>query len=584
MSARCRLSVDGCPTLWKERSLLRSDSSGGYTVGSPTAVNRQPSTLFAIVLALLTGCAYQHKDADLVIHNAHIITLDSADHEFQAMAIKNGRVIELGPENQILNEYTAKETYDAAGRTVYPGFIDGHCHFFGYGLNKQKVDLTGTTWWKECVDRVVAFAKEHPGDGWILGRGWDQNDWPMQVMPDNGLLNQYFPDRPVLLQRVDGHAAVVNQAALDRVGLSAKSVIAGGILEVRNGKPTGLLVDNAVDVFQKIFDEADEKTKRQALLDAQTDCFEKGLTMVCDAGLDVGTIELIKKMQEEGALKIRVYAMVADKPENLEHFAKSGAINTGRLWVRAVKVYGDGALGSRGALLKQPYADVDSMHYGLLLKDRTHMLEVAKWCMDHDFQMATHCIGDSADRFMLDVYAEVLKGTNDKRWRIEHAQCMDPADFHLFADNSIIPSVQPTHLLSDGPWAIDRIGPERFKSAYAWNTLRKQMGIVALGTDFPVEAIDPLATFYAAVVRKYPDGSAITGSPKEEALSRKDALMGMTLWNALASFTEHEIGSIEVGKRADFTVVDRDLLKADEQGLRKAKVVATIVNGEMVYR
>ncbi len=582
MSARCRLSVVGCQTWWKDPSRDHKSRLPSRCVGSLTNNNRQPTTILAFVLALLTSCAYKHKDADLVIHNAHIVTLDSADHEFEAVAIKDGRVIELGPENQILNEYTAKETYDAAGRTVYPGFIDGHCHFFGYGLNKQKVDLTGSTWWKECVDRVVAFAKEHPGDGWILGRGWDQNDWPMQVMPDNGLLNQYFPDRPVLLQRVDGHAAVVNQAAMDRVGLSAKSVIAGGILEVRNGKPTGLLVDNAVDVFQKIFDEADEKTKRQALLDAQTDSFEKGLTMVCDAGLDVGTIQLIQKMQEEGGLKIRVYAMVADKRENLDHFAKSGAINTGRLWVRSVKVYGDGALGSRGALLKQPYADVDSVHHGLLLRDRAHMLETANWCLDHDFQMATHCIGDSADRFMLDVYAEVLKGTNDKRWRIEHAQCMDPADFHLFADNSIIPSVQPTHLLSDGPWAIDRIGPERFKSAYAWNTLRKQMGIVALGTDFPVEAIDPLATFYSATVRKYHDGSAIVGSPMEEALSRTDALMGMTLWNALATFTENEVGSIEVGKRADFTIVDRDLIKADPEGLRKARVMATFVNGEKV--
>ncbi|MBK6543551.1 MAG: amidohydrolase family protein [Flavobacteriales bacterium] len=293
---------------------------------------------------------------------------------------------------------------------------------------------------------------------------------------------------------------------------------------------------------------------------------------------------LIKKMQEEGVLKMRVYAMVADKPENLDHFAQNGAIATDRLWVRSVKVYGDGALGSRGALLKEPYADVDSAHHGLLLKDRPHMMAVAQWCMDHGFQMATHCIGDSADRFMLEVYAEMLKGTNDKRWRIEHAQCMDPQDFRLFAENSIIPSVQPTHLLSDAPWAIDRIGPERFKSAYAWNTLRKQMGIVALGTDFPVEGIDPLATYYAAVVRKYRDGSAIQGSPMSEALDRKDALRGLTLWNALASFTENDLGTLEVGKRADFVLVDRDLLKADEEGLRKAKVLGTWVNGERVYQ
>lgn len=533
---------------------------------------------------LLSGCAYQHKDADLVVHNAHIVSMDGEERTYQAMAIKEGRVIELGAERQILNEYDAKERFDAAGRTIYPGFIDGHCHFFGYGLNKQKIDLQGVKDWDDAIQRTVAFAEARPDTGWILGRGWDQNLWADKRMPDNMELNALFPDRPVLLQRIDGHAAVVNQVALDRVGLNAKSVIAGGILELRDGKPTGLLVDNAVDVFQKIFDEADDKTKRQALLDAQTDCFEKGLTMVCDAGLDVGTIERIQRMQEEGVLKMRVYAMVADKPENLDHFAQHGAIATDRLWVRSVKVYGDGALGSRGALLKEPYADVDSAHHGLLLKDRPHMMAVAQWCMDHGFQMATHCIGDSADRFMLEVYAEVLRGSNDKRWRIEHAQCMDPQDFRLFAENSIIPSVQPTHLLSDAPWAIDRIGPERFKTAYAWNTLRKQMGIVALGTDFPVEGIDPLATYYAAVVRKYRDGSPIQGSPKSEALDRKDALRGLTLWNALASFTENDLGTLEVGKRADFVLVDRDLLKADEEGLRKAKVLGTWVNGERVYQ
>ena len=536
-----------------------------------------------LLFVFLTGCAYRNEDADLVVHNAVIHSLDASDATFQAMAVKDGRIVELGPEHQILNKYSAKETYDAAGQHVYPGFIDGHCHFFGYGLNKQKLDLKGATSWDEVLERTVAFAKAHPDAEWILGRGWDQNLWTLKEFPDNTKLNELLPNRLVFLQRIDGHAAVVNEKALGHVGLNASSAIAGGILELRNGKPTGLLIDNVADVFQKIFDGAEIATKRSALLAAQTDCFEKGLTMVCDAGLDTGTIELIRTMQDEGALKMRVYAMVADEPGNLEYFARTGPIRTERMWVRAVKVYGDGALGSRGALLKEPYADVDSAYHGLLRKDRAHMLEVARWCDQHDFQMVTHCIGDSADRFMLDVYGEVLKGTNDKRWRIEHAQCMDPADFHLFADNSVIPSVQPTHLLSDAPWAIDRIGPERFKSAYAWNTLRKQMGIIALGTDFPVEGIDPLATYYAAVVRRYPDGSEITGSPAEEALSRKDALLGMTLWNALASFTENELGSLEVDKRGDLTVVNVDLEKASPEALRKAKVTATFVNGERVH-
>lgn len=534
-------------------------------------------------IVLLAGCAFRSEEADLIVHNAVIHSLDEAGSVHQAMAVKDGRILELGPEQQIRNKYNAGKTYDAQGRMVYPGFIDGHCHFLGYGLNKQKIDLHGAKNWDEAIERTIAFARTHPHNEWILGRGWDQNLWAVKSFPDNARLNELFPDRPVFLQRVDGHAAVVNQVALDRVGLTAQSAITGGILEVKDGRPTGLIVDNVADVFQKIFEEAEQTAKRQALLDAQADCFEKGLTMVCDAGLDVGTIQLIQGMQNEGVLKMRVYAMVADQPENLQYFEPGGPILLDRLWVRAVKVYGDGALGSRGALLKAPYEDVDSLYHGLLRVDREHLLAVARWCVKYNFQLATHCIGDSADRFVLDVYAEVLNGTNDKRWRIEHAQCMDPHDFHLFAENSVIPSVQPTHLLSDAPWAIDRIGPERFKSAYAWNTLRRQIGIVALGTDFPVEGIDPLATYYAATVRKYRDGSEIVGSPMEEALSREDALRGMTIWNAIASFTENELGTLEVGKLADLVVVDRDLLNADEQGLRKAKVVATFVNGEQVH-
>jgi predicted amidohydrolase YtcJ len=298
----------------------------------------------------------------------------------------------------------------------------------------------------------------------------------------------------------------------------------------------------------------------------------------------VGTIELIKKMQEEGVLKMRVYAMVADRAANLTHFEKAGPMITDRLSVRAVKVYADGALGSRGALLKKPYADVDSSYFGLLLQTPAHLDSIANWCDAHGFQMATHCIGDSANKLLLDVYARVLKGTNDKRWRIEHVQCVDPDDLHLFAENSVIPSMQPTHLLSDAPWAIDRIGEDRFHNAYAWNSAREQIGMIALGTDFPVEAIDPLATYSAAVTRTYRDGSNIHESPMTEVLSRRDALLGMTLWNAMASFTENELGTLEVGKQADMVVVDHDLAESGPAELRKAKVIATVLKGEVVYR
>ncbi|MCB0766401.1 MAG: amidohydrolase [Flavobacteriales bacterium] len=538
-------------------------------------------TATAALLSLLLASCYHSQEADLVVHNARIRSMDEAGTVHQAMAIRDGRIVELGPERQILNRYAATETVDAAGQVVLPGFIDGHCHFFGYGLNKQKVDLTGTTWWNEVVDRTVVFAEAHPGDGWIIGRGWDQNDWPMQVLPDNALLNTRFPDRPVLLQRIDGHAAVVNQAAMDRVGLDPKKTIEGGLMMMKDGKPTGLLMDNAVAVFQTIFDEADEATKRKAFLDAQADCFAVGLTMVCDAGLDVGTIELIRTMQREGSLKMRVYAMVADAPENLAHFEKSGPINDERLTVRSVKVYADGALGSRGALLKQPYSDQPD-HHGLQLASRDHFLEVARWCKANGFQMNTHCIGDSANALLLGVYGEVLGGTNDLRWRIEHAQVVSPEDRSAFAKYSIIPSVQPTHATSDGPWAGKRLGPERETHAYAYEDLRKTMGLLALGTDFPVEGIDPLATFRAAVYRQNKEGEPADGYQSSNALSAENALRGMTIWNAISSFTEQDLGSLEPGKRADFVLLNVDPEAMGRSGTR-VRVHSTFLGGERVH-
>lgn len=560
-----------------------------------------------LLFVLVTGCAYRNEDADLVVHNAVIHSLDASNSTFQAMAVKDGRILELGPEHQILNKYSAKETYDAAGQHVYPGFIDGHCHFLGYGLNKQKVDLSGARSWEEVVERTVAFAEAHPDSKWILGRGWDQNLWEVKDLPDREEVDKLFPDRPVLLQRVDGHAAVANAAALHHAGITSDSRVAGGQIvgrfttpngdaswmdpssldEVRHmgypmWEPTGLLIDNAFNVFQTIFDEADDATKRKALLDAQRDCFEAGLTMVCDAGLDTGTIALIQRMQDEGVLKMRVYAMVTDAPENLAQFAKNGAIKTDRLSVRSMKVYADGALGSRGALLKAPYSD-QAGHHGLQLASREHFLEVAKWCKEHGFQMNTHCIGDSANKLLLDVYGEVLGGTNDLRWRIEHAQVVSPSDRSLFARYSIVPSVQPTHATSDGPWAEERIGAQRIGSAYAYEDLRKSMGLLALGTDFPVEAIDPLQTFRSAVLRESASGWPVGGYHMENALSRQDALRGMTIWNAIASFTENDLGTLEVKKLGDFTVVNVDLEKSSPEALRKAKVTATFVNGEQVH-
>lgn len=532
--------------------------------------------------ALLLACGHRDREADLVVHNAVIHALDEQDAVHQAMVVKDGVILELGPEHQIRNRYRAKTTYDAAGQHIYPGFADGHCHFYGYGLNKQKVDLRDARSWEEAVERIADHARAHPGTGWVLARGWDQNLWEAKEYPDNARLDALFPDRPVLAQRIDGHAAVVNSAALRAVGLDPAKAIEGGLLLKRDGRFTGVLIDNAVSVFQPIMEQADEATKRKALLDAQRDCFAAGLTMVHDAGLDPGTIRLIQRMQEEGALKMRVYAMVTDSAPYLEEFARSGPIATDRLTVRGVKVYADGALGSRGALLKQPYHDQPG-HHGLQLASRDHFLRVARWCKAHGFQMNTHCIGDSANKLLLDVYGEVLGGTNDLRWRIEHAQVVSAGDRPRFSAHSIIPSVQPTHATSDGPWVGDRLGPQRIRDAYAYEELRKTMGLVALGTDFPVEGIDPLETFRAAVLRQRSDGWPAGGYQPENALSRRDALRGMTIWNAIAAFREDDLGSLQAGKRADLTVVNIDLEKAPAEQLRKAKVTATFVGGERVH-
>jgi hypothetical protein len=541
----------------------------------------QAVILLAIV-ATGQGCAHKHEQADMVLHNGTFHAFDEADSRHQAIAVRDGRIVEVGAERRIMNKYRAATIVDLGGAHAYPGFIDGHCHFLGYGLNAMKADLHGCRSWEEVVQRTQAHAAAHPEQTWVLGRGWDQNRWADRTMPDNELLNSLFPDRPVLLQRVDGHAAVVNDAAMRAVGFDPEQPIAGGLAELRSGRPTGLLLDNAVAVFQRIFDQADEATKRAALLKAQADCFKVGLTMVVEAGLDTGTIALMRAMQRAGQLKMRVYAMVTDAPANLAHFARIGAIDDERLQVRSVKVYADGALGSRGALLKAPYSDRRD-HHGLQLADRAHFAEVAAWCKEHGFQMNTHCIGDSANKLLLDVYGEVLGGTNDLRWRIEHAQVVSPGDRPRFARYSIIPSVQPTHATSDGPWAEERLGSARIAHAYAYKDLLRSLGLVALGTDFPVEGIDPLQTFRSAVLRQDGSGWPEGGYMPENGLTATEALRGMTIWNAIATFNEGELGTLEPGKWADLTVVNVDLAAADKALLRKARVLSTYIRGEQVY-
>ncbi len=537
-----------------------------------------------LLATLLQACGFKNEQAHLIIHNANIITMDPELPEAEAMAIRDGRIIELGPERKILNKYRADQIVDARKQFVYPGFIDAHCHLLAYGLGLQEANLTGTSSWDEVLESVKSHAGAYP-DGWLVGRGWDQNDWPVQQYPDRAALDSLFPDRPVLLTRVDGHAALVNAKALDMAGVTPGDTILGGAFEVVEGRLTGILIDKAVDKVSALVPLADRSAKEQALMEAQERCFAVGLTTVSIAGLDHRDIALIDSMQEAGALKMRVYAMLSDTQENIDEWLDRGPMVKERLSVRSFKFYADGALGSRGACLIRPYSDqMAQKHVGFLLDSIEHFRNRALQMHNAGFQMNTHCIGDSANRTILQLYGEVLEGSNDLRWRIEHAQVVHREDIPLFGAYSVIPSVQPTHATSDMYWAELRLGRNRLRRAYAYKDLLAQNGMLALGTDFPVEGISPINTFYAATVRKDAEGYPEGGFLPENALTRDEALMGMTLWAALSNFEEEQKGSLTVGKLADFTVLDRDLREVPDDEILPTGFLQTWINGEQVWK
>ena len=537
--------------------------------------------LAVIVLSLTLSCKQKEK-IDLLVYNGVIYTVDSSFSTAEAMAVKDGKIVETGKTGDLQSKYEAKENMDAAGKFIYPGFIDAHAHFFGYGLGLQKVNLDGTESWEDILSRVNIFAKGLNAGEWLIGRGWDQNDWATKDFPNNEKLNELYPDRPVFLTRVDGHAAIANQKALDMAGVKAGDKLTGGEVEVKNGKLTGILIDNAVDLVSSKIPSPTAAQAKEALIDAQRNCFAAGLTTIDDCGLDYGAVLFIDSIQKTGDLKMRIYAMLSDSRPNYDFIFKNGKIKTDHLNVRAFKVYADGALGSRGACLLQPYADKPKWS-GFLLSPQQHFDSVANIISQKGFQMCTHAIGDSGNRTMLTIYAKYLKGKNDLRWRIEHAQVINENDFRLFGENSIVPSVQPTHATSDMYWAADRLGNERVKGAYAYKQLLQQNGWIPLGTDFPVEDISPFKTFYAAVVRKDAKGWPADGYQKENALTREEALKGMTLWAARSNFEENEKGSLEKRKFADFVILDSDLMKAGEKDLLNITVLKTYSGGEKVY-
>jgi len=540
--------------------------------------------LFPVFIVMLTliSCNKMTK-VDYVVTAKKIYTVDEQFSENEAVAVKDGKVVELGTKAELLSKYKATKMLDFAGKYIYPGFYDAHCHFYGYGMNLMKrCDVTGTKSFEEIVAKLKDFAEKHPENKWIEGRGWDQNDWEDKSFPDKTKLDELFPDKAVFLIRIDGHAALCNSRALEEANIDKNTQVDGGKIELKNGEPSGLLIDNAVDVVYKAIPKSTQKMQQKALLEAQKNCFAVGLTTVDDAGLDYEVIKLIDTLQKQGALKMQVYAMLSPTNENIEKILKKGIYKTSRLTIRSVKMYADGALGSRGAWLKKPYDD-DPHNSGLQLTTDSLFNAIARLCYENNYQLNTHAIGDRGVEWVLKNYAHYLKAENDRRWRIEHSQIVAPEDFSLYKKYSIIPSVQPTHATSDMYWAEERIGKERIKGAYAYEKLLEQNGWLCNGSDFPIESINPLFGFYAAVARQDQKGYPKGGFQSENALSREQALKAMTIWAAKSNFEENEKGSLQNGKQADFVVLDTDLMNCEASQLFKAKVTATYIQGEKVF-
>lgn len=526
--------------------------------------------LCALILTLMSSCS-QKTPVDLIVHNANVYTVDDNFTKAQAFAVKDGKFVAIGDESQIMGQYSANEVIDAEGDAVYPGFMDGHCHFTGYGENLIRwADLKGSRSFEEVVERLRAHDSLYPSE-WLLGRGWDQNLWEVAVFPDNLKLAETFPGKKVLLTRVDGHAVLVSMEVLELAHIDENTKMDGGMAIVENGRCTGVLLDNLADAAKALVPQMETAQRVQALIKAQENCMGVGLTSVTDAGLDIATIELIDSLQQTGQLKMHVNAMVNPDDETMDHFMRQGVIDKRRLTVRSVKIYADGALGSRGAKLLEPYSDAPSST-GLMLENDDFYRHVCQKAFDAGYQVCCHAIGDGGVHHILDIFSGYLKGKNDLRWRIEHSQVVDEADFQRYGAYSVVPSIQTTHCTSDMDWADERLGEERIKNAYAYQRLLQQNGWVVNGTDFPIEEISPLYTFYAAVARKHLDGTPAEGFQMENALTREQALRSITIWVARGCFLENRKGSIEVGKDADFVMLDRDLMTVEEQGIPEAKV------------
>ncbi len=535
--------------------------------------------LLSIILLFFAACQ-SLPQADYILHHGKIYTCDSSFLVVEAVAVKDGKILATGSNQEILNGYKADSTVDLQSQAVYPGLIDAHAHFYGYGKGLFEVNLWGCTSEAEMIQRVKEFAERNPNLPWIIGRGWDQNLWTNKSMPNFNLLNGLKLSQPVFLTRVDGHAALVNEVAWNRVDPKNNPAL-GGKVVLYYGNFSGLLIDGAMDLVQNIIPQPSKEDMEKYLLSAQKNCLAEGMVALHDAGLKSNIIDAIHELKKSGDLKMDFHLMMDGTDETtLKKYLKSPIVEDGFL-VKSVKLYADGALGSRGALLKHEYHDRHD-YYGIRVTSLDSMEKVARRCQENGIQLCTHAIGDSANHDVLRIYSQLIQKGNPLRWRIEHAQIVDPADFPLFKQYSIIPSVQPSHATSDHAWAPDRLGTYVTRG-YQYKKLWDCNGFLPLGSDFPVESIRPVLQFYAAIARKTTDGKPQGGFQMNEALTRQQALLGLTRFAAYSMQMDDQMGSIEKGKWAHFTVFDQDIMSIPVEKIPNVSTKYTIIRGNIAY-
>ena len=528
--------------------------------------------------------------ADLIVTAQHIYTVDPDRPVVQAFAVRDGRILFAGSVREAMAlKGPRTRVLELGDRAVIPGITDAHLHLLGVGMALRSVSLTGTRSYDEVIQRVAARAREVGKGEWIRGRGWNQNDWPGMQFPTHEALSRAVPDNPVVLERVVGHAVLANARAMEAAGVTAATPdpAGGRIVRTADGSPSGVFVDNAQAIIGRVVPPPSREETRAAILAAVAEGNKWGLVGVHDPGVSQQTIALYEELARAGRFNLRDYVMVDGDSADVAQAYQRGpqtALYDGHLWIRAIKLWADGALGSRGAKLLEDYAD-DPGNRGLWVTDTNVIRATAMSALRHGFQLCVHAIGDQANRAVLDAYEAALDSvpTADHRFRIEHAQIVSHQDIPRFAELGVIPSMQTTHQTSDMYWAMNRLGWTRVQGAYAWRSLLNTGVIIPNGTDAPVEAVNPMRTFHSAITRQDADGWPVGGWFPDQRMTREEALESMTIWPAYASFEESVAGSISPGKYADFVVLDQDIMTVAPERILDTQVVMTVLGGETVY-